>query len=559
MCLVRPSQPPGAQMPFCIPRPRRPARPAGTAPCPTEDFPLARFGRDESGGMILFSLFILIAMLIAVGMAIDTARVELARTKLQTITDNAILAAADLEQSLDSKTVVKDYFKKAGLEQYLKEPQVVSGVNHRTVSAEANIVVPTFFMDMVGIETLTAPAIGTATESMSDIEIALVLDNSGSMDDTTPTRISLLKPAARDFIDAVTRQEGEPGTTSISIIPFATQVNAGAALLDRMSVTDEHDYSHCVTFDAGDFGTTSVAAYVPTSTAPASDTLDLTAHFDADSESYVVSETRMVCPQASSRTITPWSTNADYLKGRINEMSVYGWTSIEIGTKWGAAMLDPSMRPVLNSLVSAGVVESDLQDQPFDYTRDNTMKILVVMSDGENTRNYDIKAPFRSGPSPIYRYNTSSGSPRYSYYYDRSGTDNDYFDFQDWRWESKPYGGDDAYRHSWPDLWEDMSVEYFLENYKDNALGNYAYPEYDDIVARPSKSTKNDRTSEICTAVKNRGVTIFTIGMDTYGQGDATLEDCATTTDYFYDVQSLDISAAFASIARQINQLRLTQ
>ena len=54
------------------------------------------------------------------------------------------------------------------------------------------------------------------------------------------------------------------------------------------------------------------------------------------------------------------------------------------------------------------------------------------------------------------------------------------------------------------------------------------------------------------------GVMVFTIGMDTYGQGDATLSDCASGPSNFYDVSSDNLALAFASIARSINQLRLT-
>jgi len=55
---------------------------------------LNRFGRDEDGSMILFGLFLLILMLMASGLAIDTMRAEYTRTTIQNTLDRAILAAA---------------------------------------------------------------------------------------------------------------------------------------------------------------------------------------------------------------------------------------------------------------------------------------------------------------------------------------------------------------------------------------------------------------------------------------------------------------------------------
>ncbi|MFV0359614.1 pilus assembly protein TadG-related protein [Tropicimonas sp.] len=516
--------------------------------------------------MLVFSLFILLAMLLAIGMAIDTARVELDRARLQTVTDNAILAAADLEQGLDPTEVVNDYYRKAGLENYHTEPVVESSPTFRTVSATARSVVPTLLMKMVGIHSLVAPAAGTATESMSDVEIALVLDVSGSMDDTTPTRISLLKPAARSFIDTVTRQEDDPGTTVVSIVPFSSQVSLGEGFLARFDNTGEHSYSSCVTFEAGDFQTTGISLEA---------TLTRTAHYYAISSSLNPTVDYLVCPPSGDRAITPWSRDADHLKGRIDALQVYGNTSIEIGTKWGAALLDPSLRPILNAMELDGEIDAALRDQPFDYSRENTMKILVVMSDGENTGSGDIKPPYRAGPSALFRHIevkqdwvSTGGSkgfwrttktPHYSYFdEERAGTAK-YYSVDDDAWKSGPDGGSEAVRLTWPEVWDDMAVRYFTRNIKRKALGGDSATYDNEIKFDLVGTDKNPRTSDICSAAKAAGVTIFTIGMDTYGNGDTTLADCASMPSYFYDVKSLDIASAFASIARQINQLRLTQ
>ena len=74
-----------------------------------------KFKRDADGSLTIFSLFLLVVMLIVGGTAVDTIRHETMRTKLQYTLDRAVLAAADLEQTLAPQDVVDDYFAKSGL------------------------------------------------------------------------------------------------------------------------------------------------------------------------------------------------------------------------------------------------------------------------------------------------------------------------------------------------------------------------------------------------------------------------------------------------------------
>ncbi|MFD0979617.1 TadE/TadG family type IV pilus assembly protein [Tropicimonas aquimaris] len=507
---------------------------------------LGGFRRDEDGSLIVFSLYIMICMMLAIGMALDTIRFEYNRALLQSTLDRAVLAAADLDQTLVPKEVVEDYFDKAGLGDHLDSVVVTQGINHRSVTANASAEIDTMFMDMVGIKTLTVPGSGTADETLADIEIVLVLDNSGSMGSNSDYRLNLLKPAAEDFIDAVARDADDTdGTTAISIVPFATQVTAGKDLMDTITHTGDHSSSYCVTFDEDDFDSTTMSQ---------TKTYRQTAHFDPSGTSWTASSNDLVCSTWNSRTITPWSTDAEYLKGRIDDMQANGWTSIELGVKWGAALLDPSMQDALTALADKGIADEELRGQPFSYDRDNTMKVMVVMSDGENTNQYDIKDGYRSGNSPLM-YDSSSKD--YTYHYPERSGSYDYWHEDRDQWYTYPDGSNAKYM-TWPEVWADMTVNNFAQNIKRDAIGGSSSTYYDQIVESYGSTLKNSRTSEICQAAKDAGVTIFTIGMDTYGQGDATLSDCASAETYFYDVQSLDISVAFAAIALQINQLRLT-
>ena len=166
---------------------------------------LGQMKKDEDGSIIIFSLFILIVMVMVAGLAVDFMRAETQRVRLQSTLDRAVLAAASLEQALDSETVVRDYFQRAGLDQYLDKVEVTEGAFSKTVSASASAHLKPYFLGFAGINSLPAIAGGTAQEGISDIEVSLILDVSGSMGwnsvKTGHVKIEDLKDAARGIRD----------------------------------------------------------------------------------------------------------------------------------------------------------------------------------------------------------------------------------------------------------------------------------------------------------------------------------------------------------------------
>lgn len=524
---------------------------------------LTRYRQESEGAVLVLFALMVIPLLAFIGFAFELALTETVRVRLQNTTDSASLASADLEQVLDPEELVEDFFAKAGLADNLDSVTVVDSPTARSVTITASEVVPPYMTQVVDWEQWNVSVVGAATESRQDLEIAIALDNSGSMSwapgSTTgpaasPSRMDLLIPAALSFVDAVQPRPGQPGNTMISLVPFATQVSVGEALLSNFNVSDEHSTSHCVTFrNDADYTTTAISPSTP---------LRRTAHHDGRdfrNPPRTFNPLNAVCPTNSAvRDIVPWAEDPEVLKDRIRAMQPYGFTSIEMATKWGAAMLDPSLRPVLASLSTAPGFDylsgPASRGVPDDYNSVETVKYLIVMSDGANTNSYDIRPPFREGNSPVFRVDRTNS---FVYFLNRAGPF-DYFHTVDNRWRTFPGSG--AVRMTWPEVWAEMPPDYFatrilaLADRRRSAFGHYLT-----IVERTFDGTKNPRTSAICTAAKNQGITIFTIGMDTFGQGDATLADCASAPGFFFDVDGLDIERAFESIAREINRLRLTQ
>lgn len=510
-----------------------------------------QFLRDESGSILPFSLIIFLTMMMAGGLAIDVMRQERARVLLQNTLDRAVLAAADLDQTRDAETVVLDYFKAAKLSDAITatDVRVQKGLNFKIVEASADLTIPTYFLNMVGIKTLTSPASGTAEERVSNVEISLVVDISGSMGGS---RISNLKTAANEFIDTVIDATeptlgGDDGVTSLSIVPYQGLVNIGDTLGAQFNLSSEHNASQCAVFDRGDYDTT---------TLPPTQSITRMSHFDRSTSGGNSPIARPNCPTSDSRAVIAHSVSRSDLKSKISSLGAGGWTAIDVGLKWGVALLDPSTRPVTNALESAGVLNETLRDRPANYNDPNNLKVLVLMTDGENTYQHDLKSQFKTGMSDVWKYTNSYGDIVYSAYMPSLGL---YYVPYYNNYYSQPYGNSQAVQMSNPELFATFSVRY-IANYFFRYRDTHQYNRYRNAVESISwNSRANERTRALCTVAKNAGIVIFAIGFEAPSGGQSLMKFCASSDSHYFDVNGVEISEAFGAIAQTINQLKLVQ
>ena len=502
---------------------------------------LERLRHDEAGSLTIFGLFIFVAMLIAGGLAVDLMRYETQRVRLQSTLDRGVLAAASLSQPKDAETVVRDYFVKAGLGSNLDRVSVAEGLNFRSVAAEASAPVETLFMSMLAFDEFVAPAAGKAEENRREVEISLVLDVSGSMDRNQ--RLPRLKVAAKEFVDAVMHSPGDRDLISISIIPFATQVVAGADLLSSFDVSSEHTASHCIDFPSTAFSSTGIAPGAA---------LQRTGHFDGISGGS--SPSNMVCQSAANRQILAFSNDPAALKTKIDSLSAQGNTSIDLGAKWGTFLLDPSSRAILSDRIRRGLADTDFEGRPLAYGAEQSMKVLIVMSDGANTAQPMLNGAYATGPSGVFR-DPVSGKLSF-----RDTDPSRYWIEATKTWAPAPYisGAQPAVELSFQALWDLRPTKSYAATrarMDTDSAGTWERR----VQMAVDTGAKNARTSSICRAARTAGVTVFTIGFEADSGGNATLRDCATSAAYFFDVNGLEISEAFAAISSTINQLRLSQ
>ena len=519
-----------------------------------------RYHRDEDGSLIAFSLFIFVVMLMFGGIAVDLMIYENERTHIQNSTDSAVLAAANLNQTVDPKVVVQDHLAKVGIVVDPDDIDVVEigtapVITGRQVSVSVNGAYNTMLMNMVGVERLAYSAMSEAEESVNDIEVSLILDVSGSMN--SGSKLSNMQNAAKDFVDNILAGS-EDDRVSLSLVPYSTQVSAGPELLALMNTTNTHSFSHCVDFDASDFDHTDIDH---------TSTLTQTMHFDPwRSYQYSMPLYYEVCRTEPYFHITPWSNNASALKNQIDDFEADGNTSIDVAVKWGAALLDPSMNSQLNSLIADPGVEVDsaFSVRPHPYTYPDALKFIVVMTDGINTDQPYIRSSWTTGNSPYYRHPVSNDI--YMEEEEPGNRDGDSRWYEDWynvtdrRWENNPFGSNAGVRLTWPEAWASMTMSW--RAYADYHQ-TYDADDYYDALYGPrswvSASQKDSRLDDICDAAKAQDIVVFTIGFEVTDHSADVMRSCASTPNHFYRVEGLDIEYAFASIANQINQLKLTQ
>lgn len=616
-----------------------------------------RFRREEDGALIIFSLYAVAVMIMIGGIAVDVIITEEKRTRLQYTIDGAVLAAADLEQGLDAAVIMEGHFKAAGFESvrvnYTKndvvqpalgpdDAEVIvslntkQGLNFRNVRASANVAVDTLFMHWLGIGYLTAPATGAAEERITDIEISLVLDVSGSMGDPSQSgnsKMYELKKAAREFIDEVVVNEpGAIGLTSLSIVPYYQTVHAGADLLDQLNadggvkmltqetnppglsqVNTEHDLATCIDFKDSDFLTTAIQAKTATS---AGTPLARKPHYaPSDNNFSRPDDWDRECEEGYRTEILLHQTDPQVLKTHLNGMIARGNTAIDVGMKWGVAALDPAFEPAITALSKTPALPSAVAGRPADYwdpitstdPQDETLKVIVLMTDGRNTSQRSLPEPdqypyidFTNDKTDVWEFSDAEWAVRFDTYDSDIGRKLRWYDRylvkipendEDYRWfrPGSPWtNNDDRWYHEdagsgvvmkqldWITLLDRFSLYDAAHFFWDDALTNngnwrsgdspYEWMLWDHDsggsgaqITSVNSTRADTRLSNICEEARKKHVVIYAIGFEAESDGEKAMKDCATSDGYYFDVNGEEIGTAFQAIANQINQLRLTQ
>jgi Flp pilus assembly protein TadG len=188
---------------------------------------------NSSGGIAIMMGLLLIPLIGAVGLSMDSARGYAVKQRLQESVDAAALAAAkDMTMSVaDRKKVAEDYFNANWQDGYLFTKTVDLDVSSEgaAVSIRAEVEMPTTLMRVLGEEKAIVSAGSQAAQGASLVEVAVAVDNTFSLRLLLPDgnrRIDAVKQGAKDLVDVLV-DGSDPETLSISLVPFSMVVNVG--------------------------------------------------------------------------------------------------------------------------------------------------------------------------------------------------------------------------------------------------------------------------------------------------------------------------------------------
>ena len=308
----------------------------------------------------------IIPLMLTLGLAIDSGLSYAAHNKLQGALDAAALAAVRAASSEDGDVLADarmffDANYPSGFfngEVTSFDPRFDEETGEVTISAEVEL--PVVFMRLAGKSGVKVAARTAAQQQLSGLELAMVLDITGSMGNPDPsggTKIEALKDASEILLNVIYGENETVNDVSISVVPYNTQVNLGSDRTDLL--TD---------FDAADFGDDGWMGCVEARTAPADqdDTPPSLSPFNA-----LLSPTGNPNGHCQDNEVLPLTAEKSVIADHIDDLGAEGFTFTNVGFTWGWRTISPRWQGVWGA-------DSD----PVDYDHPTIQKAIIFMTDG---------------------------------------------------------------------------------------------------------------------------------------------------------------------------------
>ncbi|MBO6673722.1 MAG: hypothetical protein JJ908_07850 [Rhizobiales bacterium] len=552
-----------------------------------------------------------------VGASLDYSRAANVQSQLQDALDGAILTAAHERQLSDTQleTVIRTQIE-----------AMVSGAHgadaltllinrdpdeETLMEISATMKVDTTILEIMGINSIEVGADAAVSVDFRSLEVALVLDNTGSM--RSSGRISSLREAASDFVDVVT-EEGQSDNVMISLVPYTAQVNIGnTTTMEQYLDKDGLSEHHAQLIEGQVIARQSGGSCVPrisSADTPANSDLDF-ASLDTPSvpgfarlnflDTYGDILRELVgVKAANAQTVTPY----EYV---VQGGCIYNPTQI---SHW-------QLYEQMDDVAWKGCVEArpepfDVTDTPPDPSNPDTLWVPGFWIDDATWRATNNWLPDREPPGAdfhqngehysVFKYASSSGHSVDEIPNSTRGpaqncgdpivplTDN--FTMLEDRIDDMTYwlGGGTVTAQGVVWGWRTLSPEQpFTEgapydevtkvmvvmtdgrnelvSSSNNALRSH-YSAYGHLATGrfPSQSVNgartyiDERTLAACANAKATGIIIYTVTFGLDSASRSMWDTCATETDMAYHVNSAsDLIGAFNEIADSVGELRLTR
>lgn len=187
---------------------------------------------DTRGNVAIIFAGVMTPLLLFVGASVDYSRAAALRTALQAALDATALMAsknAATQSGTDLTNTAQKFFDAVFVEPNAQTNPIEVTYNFNngapTVTVKGSSSISTDFIRVVGLDNLTVGSSSTVTWGKTKLQVALVLDNSGSMG--SAGKITALKTATHQLLTTLKGAATNDGDVQVSIVPFSKDVNVG--------------------------------------------------------------------------------------------------------------------------------------------------------------------------------------------------------------------------------------------------------------------------------------------------------------------------------------------
>lgn len=316
------------------------------------------FAANEAGGVTITFAIMLTVLVLAAGVALDYARMLNAQFAVSAAADAAALAAGrtlslgDRSQG-EIEQAAQIYFREnlASRGDFGEVGDLTVAIDRDAgkVKVDGSVRVPMTLTRVAGFDTVDIPVMAETTVGQQEVELAMVLDVTGSMN-TPSSKIADLRRAANDLVEQLLGDANRSGKIRVALVPYAASVNAGSYFT---AATGRASGTGCVIERAG------AARFAED--APGSGT-------------YLGYDRNAPCPSVS---VQPLTSDKRSLLRQIGGLRASGQTAGHIGTAWGWYMLSPEWKSFWPT-----------DSRPKDYKPAKVVKAVLLMTDGEFNTEY---------------------------------------------------------------------------------------------------------------------------------------------------------------------------
>lgn len=509
-----------------------------------------KFCQLEDGMTLPLLAMSMVAVTGMVGMAIDTGRVQLVQSKLQFSLDAAGLAAGSTVNTSALTSEVTKYLD-ANFNGYLGA--TLSGVNatvdqtNTQITLSATATLPTTFMAVVNVKSVSVTASSQISRAVTGLELVMVLDNTGSMANSAGgggSKIDALKTAATTLINNLFASNPPAGKLWVGIVPFSQAVNIGTGHPTWMNTTYDNsiiDASHSTTttdwgpggswagcVDARVAGNEDITDDPPSSSS--TNTLFKNYYWISDSlnPDGVANNNQNNWKQCSNKWNRCKNGSCTVVSGSCSTNNGHTCTSLGYTCTYSSPLNQTTAGP--NYLCPQQVLP---------MTNDKT-SLLNAINSMQPAGNTLINQGLEWGWNMI--------SPR---------------------WQGLWGGTMDGNNLPLAYNTKGMSKVVVLLTDGVNTQDNSAHSAYwflgDNLLGTTNANTAitklDNKTSSLCTAMKNSGIYIYTIalGTDTTTASLTLLQNCATASNYYFNSPSTSqLSGIFNAISDSLSNLRVS-